>query len=210
MTSLQREFCRHYLRGLPAPKAALAAGYAPGTAERDCADILSAPAVQAHIERHRAASRIFCTDDIAKTRDKLMALQDHGNPMVAIAAAREFRQLLKQFPDLQLSEPSDLQFSEIQENPSQQPDNKPDTDIKNIQLPYGPPIESYDQLTSNEKIKLMGTLQKDYFAHQRQNHQATEPPVGGATIQPTVKPWESTQPRSQPRQKHRHPHHKNH
>ena len=53
MLPRQREFCRFYLQGMTASAAAIAAGYAKSTAERNAASILQNPAVMAKLERMR-------------------------------------------------------------------------------------------------------------------------------------------------------------
>ena len=64
MTPRQREFCRHYLRGLSAPRAASAAGYSACTAEKNAATILRSASVARYLEHNRALADLVTVDDL--------------------------------------------------------------------------------------------------------------------------------------------------
>lgn len=86
MSPRQREFCRHYLGGMSAAEAAHAAGYAACTAEKNAAEILRSPAVQAWLQRHRAAAVIITQTDLVLLRDQLTELIRSGSAHERIQA----------------------------------------------------------------------------------------------------------------------------
>ena len=72
MKPRQREFCRHYLRGLSASRAAAAAGYSASTAEKNAATILSSQGVARYLERHRQAAQLVSLEHLQQVRDAML------------------------------------------------------------------------------------------------------------------------------------------
>ena len=70
MTTRQQEFVRHYLLGKPAKEAAMAAGYATLTAERNAAEMLRHPSVASAIERIRRDA-VFTRQDLIRAKAEL-------------------------------------------------------------------------------------------------------------------------------------------
>ena len=189
MTTLQREFCRLYARGLPAPEAALSAGYAPGTAERCAGEILTAPAVKAWLARHNASTSLFSAQDLVKMRQRLMTLLDDKDPRIALSANREINRLLKQFPDIRLEE--DTVFVETAAEPEQNTEDNQGEDFRNLQekalqeagheynsiindmhtyAPYAPPPEELAPLTFTQQIRLIGRRQNEHYRQKNKKH----------------------------------------
>lgn len=95
MTCRQKEFARHYLKGLPAAAAARAAGYAACTAEKNAAEILRAPAVQAYLQRHRQAKTVISYQDLTLLRERVMHIIHTGTPNEALQAGFQLLQLVR-------------------------------------------------------------------------------------------------------------------
>ena len=100
MTFRQKEFCRLFATGMAAPKAALAAGYAKATAERNVVEILCSPAVEAYLDHRRASAAVFVPDDLKATCQRLLSLQAGDDGRLALAATKEMRRMLAAFPFL--------------------------------------------------------------------------------------------------------------
>jgi hypothetical protein len=96
MTSRQREFCRHYLTGIPASEAAKRAGYATCLAETNAADILKSKAVAAYLQRHREARAVLNIHDFRAVVQKLLNIIDLSKDDRDITlAAREIRAYMR-------------------------------------------------------------------------------------------------------------------
>ena len=87
MTPRQREFCRHYLRGLSASRAAHAAGYASSVAEKNAATILSSHSVASYLERHRQLAQLVSLEHLLQVRDAMLAVLKDPDPKDKTMAA---------------------------------------------------------------------------------------------------------------------------
>lgn len=145
MTSRQKEFARHYLKGLPAAAAARAAGYAACTAEKNAAEILRAPAVQAYLQRHRQAKTVISYQDLTLLRERVMHIIHTGTPNEALQAGFQLLQLVRiqeKMDPQEMETPLAAPISPAQTDPQPSEDQNtyppppiPETDI----LPTGEP-----------------------------------------------------------------------
>lgn len=147
MTARQKEFCRHYLRGLTAPQAARAAGYAACTAEKNAADILRSASVQEYLARHRQAQVLVDARHLAQGRDRMLEIVATGGEKAAALAYHALIRLYRlqhqflpeELPDSPqpVTTENHAQLSDDQQN--HPVDSVPETDT----LPDGTP--AYDQ-----------------------------------------------------------------
>ena len=100
MTPRQKEFCRHYLRGLSAPRAARAAGYSACTAEKNAATILSSESVSRYLEGRRAASIIITPAHLLAGRDRMLKVIAEGDDKAAAIAFHALLRLKRLEPQL--------------------------------------------------------------------------------------------------------------
>ena len=96
MNFRQKEFCRLYAAGQPAAKAALGAGYARATAERNAAHFLSHPAIAAYICRLRYRRNIVTPEDLERAKHKVMGiLASSSDAGILLKASQELCRLAK-------------------------------------------------------------------------------------------------------------------
>ena len=150
MTTRQQEFVRHYLAGHTAPDAAVAAGYARSTAEKNAAAMLRHPEVAVVLARMRgyrdAQARTLmevCLDNLTHT------VKYVSDDRLKNMASREIRAWLKAGRDL-LPPVSAFcgdfmgESTNTNENDSQSADSQ-QADPQN-QFSTNPPIEECDHL----------------------------------------------------------------
>ena len=96
MNFRQTEFCRLFAAGQPAAKAAIGAGYAKATAERNAASFLSHPAIAARIARLRCRRNIVTPQDLHTAKAKVMhILATSHEAGVLLKASHELCRLAK-------------------------------------------------------------------------------------------------------------------
>ena len=100
MTPRQREFCRHYLRGLSAPRAARAAGYSASTAEKNAATILSSEKVARHLDRQRAVGQLISIENLQEVRDTMLTLLREPDSKARALAGHALIRLYRMGPEL--------------------------------------------------------------------------------------------------------------
>ena len=100
MTPRQREFCRHYLGGLSAPRAARAAGYAASTAEKNAATILSSERVARHLDRQRKAAQLVTIDHLQEVRDAMLSVLKEPDAKAKAMAGHALVRLFTLCPQL--------------------------------------------------------------------------------------------------------------
>lgn len=148
MSPRQREFCRHYLRGLSAAEAARAAGYAACTAEKNAAEILRTPSVQAWLQRHRAASVIITQADLTLLREQLTDMICTGTAHERIQTGYQLLALARLQhrlpPEALPSEDTHNSPINPAQNPAQTPENQ-------SSYPTPPPIPETDTLPDGEE-----------------------------------------------------------
>ena len=175
MTFRQKEFCRLFATGMAAPKAALAAGYAKATAERNVVEILCSPAVEAYLQHRRASAAVFVPDDLKATRQRLLSLQAGDDGRLALAAAKEMRRMIAAFPFLMGEGPAALGEG-CNRNPAQTIDSQSDADSgpfpEASPSPEPAPFPSLDSITLPEHdgtptgpqaLALLASLQGHYL-----------------------------------------------
>ena len=95
LTLRQREFCRLYAEGIPASKAAHAAGFAKSTCETNVARLLNSPLVQARILRLRNHTLIRL-NDLEEMRDTAYEImRNNPDDKVRLQAIRRLESLKK-------------------------------------------------------------------------------------------------------------------
>lgn len=110
MTFRQKEFIRHYLSGKPAAVAAMAAGYAGTTAERNAATLLKHPLVQARIARARAQCTTITPQDIDLCRRRLVhILSTCADPALQVRASSQLLRLASLQRNLVLDDEDELE-----------------------------------------------------------------------------------------------------
>jgi phage terminase small subunit len=155
MTLRQKEFCRHYLRGLTATAAARAAGYAAATAEKNAATILAAPGIAAYIAYRQSLSRLVTPAQLAAAVTRLNQIILFGADKDSIAATKALLKLKQFEPNIAadtnyipVTNPSETPQQETNQINTQMPDNQlnqiiidvPQTDITEVDtLPTGEP-----------------------------------------------------------------------
>ena len=159
MTHRQKEFVRHYLAGKPAREAAMAAGYAHSTAERNAAEMLSHPGIAARITRLRSQT-VFTRKDLAMLKTELdhiiRYVQDDRLKLVAMEKYTRLSRLELILPYLEPDENPEQIRIKNDENPAQSPDHQQDhraeetdTPAEHDTLPDGTP--AFDLKLSPQK-----------------------------------------------------------
>ena len=136
MTPRQREFCRHYLRGLSASRAAHAAGYASSVAEKNAAIILSSHSVATYLERHRAAAQLITIEDLQKVKARMLVVLDEPESKASALAAHAIVRLYniqdrlasQQAGQEPLQNTAKISFQPTDGQPSTPVENLPETD----------------------------------------------------------------------------------
>ena len=96
MTTRQREFCHHYAKGIPASKAAHAAGYAKSTAEHNAALLLRNPHVIYTITLMQQGTREQVIEIFHKAKKRACHTLDYDSSDKAVeSASREMRHWCK-------------------------------------------------------------------------------------------------------------------
>lgn len=110
MTFRHKEFIRHILLGKGARQAALAAGYARSTAERNAATLLAPPTIQATIARRRAYRTTVTARDLDICRRQMMHIvQAVSDPAAQIRATAQILRIASMQERLVLDEPDHLE-----------------------------------------------------------------------------------------------------
>ena len=96
LTLRQREFCRLYAQGIPASKAAHAAGFAKSTSETNAARLLASPLVQARILRLRHHTLVRAADLEEMRHITQEVMRNTSDDRIRLAAVRRLQSLEKQ------------------------------------------------------------------------------------------------------------------
>ena len=132
MTPRQREFCRHYLRGLSASRAAHAAGYASSVAEKNAATILSSHRVARYLERHRQAARLVSLEHLLQVRDAMLAVLKDPDPKDKTMAAHALVRLYNIQDKLAAQQAGQEPLQNTAKISSQPDDNQPTHPTENL------------------------------------------------------------------------------
>ena len=135
MTTRQKQFVYHYLRGLPAAKAAISAGYARSTAERNAAAILKTPAIAAKICRIQAYEQTEFKDLYQQA--KQFYYHTHTSPDATVKEKGLASQQMIAWQKLKLKQ-SALAAEILNEPTDEEPQ---DTPIESAPAPVGPSIK---------------------------------------------------------------------
>ena len=132
MTPRQREFCRHYLRGLSASRAAHAAGYASSVAEKNAAIILSSPSVATYLERHRQIAQLVSIEHLTKVRDSMVQILDEPDIKARALAGHALIRLHNLQDKLAAQSAGTEPLQNTAKISSQPTDNQPTDPIENL------------------------------------------------------------------------------